>query len=86
MQISRLPADSTLKTLGVKKEEDDIYKGPKLCRECLKCADACPVNAISPKNKITVKIGVRNFEFGRRDSLRCKWANSFGMAGEEGPN
>ncbi|OHD64443.1 MAG: hypothetical protein A2096_04015 [Spirochaetes bacterium GWF1_41_5] len=66
-------------------EQDALYRGPKLCRDCMKCADECPVQAISKTEKITVKIEDQVFEFGKVDSLKCEWAKRFGFVGKEGP-
>jgi len=66
-------------------EQDPIYKGEKLCKECFKCVENCPVKAISKKDKITIKIENKVFEFGRINRLKCEWANRFGLVGEEGP-
>lgn len=66
-------------------EQDALYSGPKLCRECRKCAESCPVNAISATDGVCLEVEGRTFEFGRTDRLRCEWANKYGLIGEEGP-
>lgn len=66
-------------------EQDSLYGGEKLCRGCLKCVENCPVNAISKKDKIVIKIENKIFEFGKINRLKCEWANRFGLIGEEGP-
>jgi len=65
-------------------EQDPIYNGEKLCKECFKCVENCPVKAIK-RDKIKIKIENKVFEFGRIDRLKCEWANRFGLVGEEGP-
>ncbi|HBE01351.1 MAG TPA: hypothetical protein DC049_02595, partial [Spirochaetia bacterium] len=66
-------------------DEDAVYHGPPLCKKCFKCADQCPVKAIS--KEITYKIEIDNkiFNWGKRDQLRCDWAQKYGLVGEAGP-
>lgn len=65
-------------------DQDEVYKGAKLCIDCHTCARACPVGAIGDE---TVRLSVdgAEFEFAKVDRLRCEWANRFGLVGEEGP-
>jgi len=65
-------------------KEDNIYKGEKLCKECLACLKSCPVKAIKDK-KIKIEIEGKKFEFFDVDILRCDWAKKYGLVGEEGP-
>lgn len=62
-----------------------IYKGPRLCRKCFRCAEACPVNALSKTKKVCVETEVTKFEFGRLDEHRCDWAKKYALVGDEGP-
>jgi epoxyqueuosine reductase QueG len=66
-------------------DPDPVYEGPPLCKKCFRCVDACPVNAISRKEKSTFEIEDKIFEFGKLDRLRCDWAKWGALVGEEGP-
>lgn len=66
-------------------EETPIYKGEKLCIDCGKCAEVCPVKALY-KDKIN-KISTANdtsFDVYQRHEDKCQWARSLGMVGAEG--
>ncbi len=66
-------------------EQDPIYEGEALCTKCMKCIDNCPVKAVDKGNaKCSLEIEGKIFEFGRKDNLKCEWANRFGFVGEEG--
>jgi epoxyqueuosine reductase QueG len=64
---------------------DRIYTGAELCANCGKCAEACPVHAISKRRVHSVCIDGRNFRWAETDMLRCDWAARYGLTNEEGP-
>ena len=66
-------------------EEDPLYSGSSLCKRCFKCVDACPVGALSKKEKISLRIENKIFEFGKLDRLRCDWAKKYALVGAAGP-
>ena len=63
---------------------DSMDNGKPLCKQCLKCAKACPVNAIGGDD-LQFTLGERTWKQGRIDSLRCDWAKRYGLVGAEGP-
>ena len=66
-------------------EPSPMYSGPPLCDRCFQCVNTCPVKAISPDRKTSVKIGNRIFEYGVRDRARCDWAKRYALVEEAGP-
>lgn len=64
---------------------DDVYGGSPLCRGCKRCVSSCPVQAVSHEEYYLIKVGKREFKWGKPDLLRCDWAARYGLVGEEGP-
>lgn len=68
----------------LKLQEDNIYLGKKLCKECYSCLKSCPVKALK-EEKIEIKVGDKKFSFFDIDILKCDWAKKYGLVGDEGP-
>ncbi|HOK56112.1 MAG TPA: 4Fe-4S binding protein [bacterium] len=64
---------------------DSVYKGPSLCKKCYECVNACPVSAISEKDKNFIKIDGKVFEWGKLNILRCDCAKRYALIADEGP-
>ena len=65
-------------------QPDPALPGKPLCRKCMQCLTACPVQAIS-KEGITLHLGARTWTQGKLDTLRCDWAKRYGFIAAEGP-
>ena len=64
---------------------DSLYDGPQLCLRCYKCVDACPAQAISGKEAVSVSVNGKTFTWGKNERLRCDWACRYGFLKEAGP-
>jgi len=64
--------------------ENSLYSGEGLCKDCYSCQTACVVSALS-KDKVNIKLNNKNIDFLKTDRLRCDWAKTYGLVGEEGP-
>ncbi len=63
---------------------DVVPEAKPLCRQCKKCAEACPVKAVG-KQEISFTLNGQSWTQGKLDSLRCDWAKRYGLVGDEGP-
>ncbi len=54
-------------------EETPAYAGPELCTHCGKCAEACPMHALS-----------KSASPYPRDEKKCRWERTLGMVPESG--
>ncbi len=63
---------------------NDVYAGPRLCRECGACVKQCPTCALSDKEE-SVTLEGRRFVWKQQDLLRCDWEKRYGLVGEGGP-
>lgn len=66
-------------------EPSQMYDGPRICDDCYRCIDACPMNAISKKEKSIVIIEGRSYEYGKVDPWRCWWCELYGLLSKSGP-
>ncbi len=63
---------------------DEVYGGPALCTKCFACVRACPMAAIDGGDRHAIRIGGREFQWGRLDRLRCDFSKRYGLTGESG--
>lgn len=63
---------------------DEMYHGSRLCTDCYKCVDDCPMNAISKTKTVRVRYPDRTYEYGVIDFYRCHWGQSMGLHSEAG--
>ncbi|MCJ7767849.1 4Fe-4S binding protein [Candidatus Bathyarchaeota archaeon] len=63
---------------------DEMYRGPKLCTDCYRCVDTCPMNAISKREMVKADFGDRTYEYARVDIVRCQWGQAEAMNPEGG--
>lgn len=52
-------------------EPDPIYDGPPLCNKCMACVKYCPGNAISPTEKVSIRIDGHTVEWGKLNCDDC---------------
>ena len=64
---------------------DSLYDGPQLCQECHSCVKACPSQAISKEDSVSISVKGKTFSWGKNDRLRCDWACKYGFMREAGP-
>ena len=64
---------SFLLTTAELPETPDQTGGKKLCDHCSKCAEACPMCALTPKGEVYP-----------RDENKCRWERFLGMVPESG--
>jgi epoxyqueuosine reductase QueG len=64
---------------------DDAYGGDRLCAGCGVCVSACPVRALSDKDRLEITVDGRAYRWATPDLLRCDWAARYGLTKEEGP-
>lgn len=65
---------------------DPMYKGPALCDKCMKCVEACRMNALSNTETKDISIGKITFPVAKKDIWRCMWSKRFMLNAEAGPN
>lgn len=63
---------------------DEMYSGPRLCTDCYKCVDTCPMNAISKTKTVRVRYPERTYEYAVIDFKRCEWGQALGLHPEGG--
>jgi len=63
---------------------DEMYLGSRLCTDCYKCVDTCPMNAISKTKMVRVRYPERTYEYAQIDFLRCEWGEALGLHPESG--
>ncbi len=57
-------------------EPDPQYHGPKLCKECMHCADVCPTQAFSRDEQWEFKIGDKDCRYCKLSRYVCRTAQT----------
>ncbi len=52
-------------------EPDPLYDGPELCDKCMACVEACPGNAISRTETVTLEIAGKKIEWSKINEDAC---------------
>ncbi len=66
-------------------EVSPLYQSPPLCKRCFRCVEASPSRALSKKEKRSIKIEDRLFEYGKINQEQYDWSKRYGLMNEEGP-
>ncbi len=53
-------------------EPDPLYEGPKLCKKCNACVEACPLQCLHPTEDQSVKIGEKTYFYALINKFRCR--------------
>ena len=57
-------------------EPDPQYHGPKLCKECMHCADVCPTQAFNRDEQWEFKIGDKDCRYCKLSRYVCRTAQT----------
>lgn len=59
-------------------EPDSLYSGPKLCKgaSCRKCVEICPVNALSDRESVLLRIEDKVYSYSVLRKPRCRCAQT----------
>ncbi len=65
-------------------EADPQYHGPKLCHECMHCADVCPTDAFNRDEHWEFKIGDKDCRYCKLSRYVCRTAQTGLSKGSSG--
>lgn len=54
------------------------------CRECMKCVNECPLDALKVEKMIDIELGGTVIQYLPLDSIRCEWESKYALCGECG--
>ncbi|MDD5706636.1 MAG: hypothetical protein PHR35_11995 [Kiritimatiellae bacterium] len=65
-------------------DQDALYGGERICRECGACIAACPARAFDPEKTHRITLENRTFQWNVRRFNHCDWAKKYSLVGDEG--